>query len=373
MIRIRPKFAMFLLGLSMPLAASADEVLLFEDFDGPSLDTSVWGVANWNIGDRTQFGNLPEFLNDGDSYITLPLDTWNPDSPGALVLGTEIYSLENFDRGDGVEYLAHARLASETPGLVAAFFTYNQKRKRGKWQSDEIDFEILSKQALDRVLVTSWNDWGSPGSDYEDGVHHLGAYLELPDFDWREWNTFAMRWYPNRVEWWVNELLVHVQTSPVPDLAQPVRVSLWAGGTTWPDAFDPAITPVSAPQENTRHEWHLDWIMVTRLGDDGGNGEEEPAAPSGLSATVNGNQVQLTWFDESNNEEGFRVFRAEKPKGNEQPNFSEVGVTGPNTGQWSESTANGRFVYYVTAFDAQAESAPSNTVNVRVGSGGPPN
>ena len=354
--------------------AQADETLLFDDFDGSALDTSVWGLANWTIGDRTQFGNSPQFFAGNPSYVALPLDTFNPGSPGALVLGTEIYSLENFERGEGVEYTARARLASETPGLVAAFFTYNQQRKRGKWISDEIDFEVLSKQDLDRVLVTSWDDWGSPGSDYEDGEHHLGAYLDLSGFDWRDWNTYAMRWFPDRVEWWINEVLVHVQTAPVPNLAQPVRASLWAGGTTWPDAFDPAISPVLTAQQNTRHEWHVDWIMVTRLGDEGGgNGGQGPAAPSGLSATVNGNQVQLNWSDQSNNEDGFRVFRADKPKGNVQANFNLVGVAGPNTGQYSESATDGRYLYFVTAYNAQAESSPSNSINVRVGSGGPTN
>jgi len=46
--------------------ARADEVLLFDDFTGPTLDTSTWGLANWNIGDKTQFGNSPVFSTDGE-------------------------------------------------------------------------------------------------------------------------------------------------------------------------------------------------------------------------------------------------------------------------------------------------------------------
>jgi hypothetical protein len=158
------------------------EVLLLDDFSGPALDTTTWGLANWTIGDRTQFGNTPVFssepgLDGTTDYISLPLDTFNPNYPGQRVLGTEIYSLTNFDNAGGIEYLARARLNTGQPGLVAAFFTYNQKRQKGRWLSDEIDFEVLSKQATNQVLLTSWNDWGAPGSDYEDGIHHLGGYV----------------------------------------------------------------------------------------------------------------------------------------------------------------------------------------------------
>jgi len=348
----------------------ADETVLFDDFDGPQLDTGTWGLADWNIGDKTQFGNTPEIVSDGaDDYIILPLDTYNPAKPGSLVLGTEIYSLQNFDVGEGVEYLARARLVSQTPGLVAAFFTYNQKRKRGQWQSDEIDFEVLSKQADDRVLVTSWNDWGAPGSDYEDGVHHLDAFLQISGYDWHNWNTYAMRWYPDHVEWWVNGELVHSQDSPVPDLAQPARASLWAGGSTWPDAYDTALSPVADPALNVRHEWQVDYIMVTRLGagGGGGGGGDVLTAPAGLTGTVDGSTVHLTWNDQSGNEDGFHVYRAFKPKGRSQPDFSLVASTAANVASFSDDVVDSTYLYYVTAFNANGESGQSNTIEVSVG------
>lgn len=348
-------------------AAQADEILLLDDFDGPSLDTGTWGLATWNIGDRTQFGNQPGFGTDGeDTFIRLPLDTWNPQAPGQRVLGTEIYSLQNFNVDPaGIEYRVRARLDAQQGGLVAAFFTYNQKRQKGRWLSDEIDFEVLSNTPGE-VLVTSWDDWGAPGSDYGDGVHHLGAMLAPGGFDWKQWNDYAMVWYPDRVEWWINEVKVHEQASPVPDLAQPARASLWAAGTTWSEAFDYTLAPVSKESENRRFSWDVDYIMVTRLG---GSGEPPPLAPpTGLAASVNGSEVSLSWADAINNGATYKVYRAWKPKGKANPDFQQVAVVSATS--YKETVPDGSHLYRVTALNASSESAPGSIVEVTVGSGG---
>jgi len=348
--------------------ASADELLL-DEFDGPALDTGTWGLADWTIGDRTQFGNQPTFGVDGsDTYISLPLDTWNPSGNGARLFGTEIYSLQQFDNTGGVEFLTRARLVGDAPGLVAAFFTYNQKRNKGKWISDEIDYEVLSKQPTDTVLVTSWNDWGSSGSNYEDGTHHKGAFVFPADFDWTDWNFYAIRWYADRVEWWINGMEVNSFDSPVPDMNQPVRASLWAGGTTWPDAYSPLLAPAATAADNQRYEWQLDFIMVSRLAGGGGN---DLSAPSNLSAEVSGNQVALSWKDNSAGEEGFRVYRAWKPKGKANPDFIFAAATGPDSTAWVDTVQDGSFLYRITSYAGADESAPSETVTVTVGTGGP--
>ena len=114
--------------MTITAGARAGETLLMEDFDGYPLDTSIWGLATWNIGDRTQFGNSPVFGSEPEvdnpllsvNFISLPLDTWNPNLPGQRVLGTEIYSLQKFDNTGGIEYLARARLSTAQRGLVAA-------------------------------------------------------------------------------------------------------------------------------------------------------------------------------------------------------------------------------------------------------------
>jgi hypothetical protein len=354
----------------VPTTAAAEELLL-DDFSGPVLDSSTWGVADWTIGDRTQFGNQPIFGSDGeDDWIELPLDTYNPAVPGQRVLGTEIYSLRNFQVSTGgIEYLARARLTTSQPGLVAAFFTYNQKRSKGRWISDELDFEVLSSQPHSDVLVTSWNDWGAAGSNYYDGIYHDGEYLDLiaQSYDWNNWNDYAIRWYSDRVEWYVNGILVHQQSAPVPDQDQPIRASLWAGGTTWPEAYSPDLVIASSPGANQRFVWQVDYIMVTALG--GGSEGQSPTAPAGLTATVVGNQVQLQWQDTSGNETGFRLYRAWKPKGKGSPDFQMVAAIGANLNSHADTAPDGQHLYRLTAINAAGESAASNTIEVTVGSG----
>jgi len=358
-------------------ALQAEDILLYDDFDGPALNGSVWGLANWNIGDRTQFGNTPQFaIEGGVTFIRLPLDTYNPGAPGQRVLGTEIYSLQNFEAHPaGIEYLARARLSEDQRGLVGAFFTYNQMRQKGRWIADEIDFEVLSNWVTNQVLVTSWNDWGAPGSNYEDGVHHAGRQLTVDSFNWQQWNTYVMRWYPDHIEWWINDVKVHEQTAPVPDQPQPARASLWAAGTTWVDAFDSTLAPVSSSSANRRFYWDVDLIAVTFLGEadggggGGGGGDQPPAAPSALTASVDGSAVQLAWTDNASNETAYIVYRAWKPKGGAAPDFNPIATVGSNVTSHTDIAQNGEHLYRVTALNAAGESTPSNTVGVTVGSG----
>lgn len=358
---MRIAWACLLWCLTLPVLAGQ---LLFDDFDGPTLDTSTWGLASWFIGDRTQFGNQPVFETDGVvNWVALPLDTYNPNYPGQRVLGAEIYSLEAFDNTGGIEFSSRARLRSNTPGLVAAFFTYNAVQQQGNTLSDEIDFEVLSKQPSNRVLMTSWNDWGAPGSDYGDGVHHRSVFHDIVGYDWYQWNDYSMRWYPDRVEWWMNGVLIETHTAPVPDMPQPIRASLWAAGTGWTDAYDAALQPVADPAANQRHVWEVDYIRVTRLGG-------LPPAVEDLNANVQGSEVQLSWSDVANNEAGYRLYRAAKPKGKRAAEYTLAAVLPADSEQATDQPGNGSWLYMLRAFNADGESADSNVARADVGKGG---
>lgn len=86
-----------------------------------------------------------------------------------------------------------------------------------------------------------------------------------------------------------------------------------------------------------------------------------PAAPSGLKAAVSGSTVTLTWMDNSDNEQGFKIER--KPK---VGTWSQIGLVGANVRSYSDSPGKGNWQYRVRAYNASGDSAYSNIASVRV-------
>src|SRR5205085_4877715 len=112
-------------------ARAAGTVVLRDDFNGASLNSSVWGVGNWKLG-RTQLGSTPVVTG---GIARLPFTNYR-------LTGCEIYTNQNFALGNGVEFEARVRMTGLPKGLVSAMFSYNTAGSL----SDEIDIEILSKQ-----------------------------------------------------------------------------------------------------------------------------------------------------------------------------------------------------------------------------------
>jgi hypothetical protein len=90
-----------------------------------------------------------------------------------------------------------------------------------------------------------------------------------------------------------------------------------------------------------------------------------PAAPSGLAANTtgcnDGYQVTISWKDNANNEQGFRVYR-KGPALNDQ--FVLIFTTGPNVTQRVDTPPDsGPYTYYVEAFNAAGTSQQSNAAS----------
>ena len=88
-----------------------------------------------------------------------------------------------------------------------------------------------------------------------------------------------------------------------------------------------------------------------------------PGAPSNLVGTVSGLSARLSWTDNATNETGFRVYMRQQA-GKKWGAWSVRQTLAANTTSYSEVLIGVR-QYYVTAYNATGESAPSNTVQVQ--------
>jgi hypothetical protein len=270
-------FLMTLLAVPQWGYAQTSAVLWRDDFD--KLDQNRWTVydSGYAYG-RTQFGNVPEIVAESAEgtpetrFARLKLST-NNNNTNYPLKGTEMYSpalmLES-----GKEIVAKVRSSTSRRGIVSAFWTYGSQGRYGTrtYSHDEIDFEFLSNWTSDRLLLTTWNDW-SERYGYGDGVHHGDADLNLSGLDRSQWNIYKIRWLNDRVEWFVNDMLVPVYSTSAPNNNDPlphpndpmtVRFNIWAPDSSWQDAYDATLVGTNNPDDN--HYLDVDWVEVRAVG-----------------------------------------------------------------------------------------------------------
>lgn len=240
--------------------------LLFDDFSGAALDSNKWALGTWQLG-RTQLGFTPQVTA---GMARLRHDTYNPSRPGNAFRGTEIYSHDSFARGTGLEFEARVRTNAMPAGLVTSFFTYTALPGNPPL-ADEIDFEFLSKQinasspTSDPVLMTTWNNYRTDGSNFWDPNVHSSVSTNIAGLNLAEFNTFKIRWLPDRVQWYVNNIPVRTALHAVPDVPAPIRANFWAPGTEWQDAYAATLQPTANAASNVSQFYDVDSIAVRRI------------------------------------------------------------------------------------------------------------
>ena len=93
-----------------------------------------------------------------------------------------------------------------------------------------------------------------------------------------------------------------------------------------------------------------------------------PATPGNLTASAAGSaQIDLTWSDNANDEDGFKIERS-----TDGVNFSQVATAGANASSYSDSglSASTTYYYRVRAHNGSGDSAYSNTANATTDSVG---
>lgn len=260
-----------LLTLFARQAPALAQVTVFSDeFNGPVLDTSKWGVGDWQIG-RAYLSNPPTFNQEsGTTYATLQLDTYNPNFPGTLLRGSELYTWTTFVlpkrwQGQGLQFESRVRVRTETRGLVASSFTWGFQQTATTTLSDEIDFEYLTNLPTNQILLTTWNDWDYKKPVYNDNVHHSEVLVAVGGLNRNQWTTLQLRWMRDHTEWYVNGVLARSTRSAHATDPMSVRFNLWAPASTWAAAYDAGLQPALTPDQNRSYFYDVDYIRVTKI------------------------------------------------------------------------------------------------------------
>jgi len=244
-------------------AAAHAAVLLHDDFSSPAL-SSIWQQGSWMLG-RTQLGAPLAFSNaHGISFVSLPLHTYNPNQPGVYLYGAEIYSVQNFPRGDGLLAEARVRQRSEARGMVSSFFAYRFLSN----VADELDFEFLTNKATNQILLTQWNDWdysGQNGSHYFNNTNHHSVLITNNAINRTQWTVLRFYWLPDVTIWEANGVELYRSALAQPDSPMPIRANFWAPDPAWSDAYDYYLKPVASPALNSLYWYDIDYITVMQI------------------------------------------------------------------------------------------------------------
>ena len=240
------------------------QVLLHDDFDGTSLNSNLWHADLFLIG-RTDFSMDP-VVSGG--LCTLRLDTYDPSAPGVLFHSTQLGSNALFAVGAGIEFESRMRILPGTPrGIVDAFFTYHFNETTAT--ADEIDYEFLTNyldpMGESRMLLTTWNNWDYVPSHANDGIHMATVFPLVPGWDPYQFNTYVIRWLPDRVEWVVNGTTVQTLMGAVPDEPMALKADIWVPDSSWPLAFDFPLQPTANPALNQTYAVEIDSITVRAI------------------------------------------------------------------------------------------------------------
>lgn len=288
--RLAPVLSILVPGITCTLTHAGE--LFRDDFDGAEVDRCRWDCPEreWALG-QTWFVGCPEVQNGAavfEHHTYNPYDLGgSPENPVAhdSTWSQELFSRMRFPRCAGVEFEARVRVGAPVKrGFIASFFAYIDKKmgygRQWMW-SDEIDFEFLSNQVDEppeptshRVWLATWNDFGAPGSDYYDGIHHWATNPVVTGLNLTEWNIFRFRWYPDRVDWYWDptpddpsdaDKLIYATSNAVPNEPMPVRFNFWSCRQGWVEACDPSVAPAPDPDHDVVDYYYVDYVVVRSI------------------------------------------------------------------------------------------------------------
>ncbi|MBT8133746.1 MAG: family 16 glycosylhydrolase, partial [Gammaproteobacteria bacterium] len=89
-----------------------------------------------------------------------------------------------------------------------------------------------------------------------------GGFVNQAGFDITNWNTYAIRWLPDRVQWLINGTQVREELQTVDGHPSEVRLNIWAPDPGFNSAYNASLQPTDATG-NMEYELEIDYVKVS--------------------------------------------------------------------------------------------------------------
>src|SRR5690554_4690112 len=216
-----------------------------EDFNGTTIDASVWQVASWvEHGGQTS----PErtYVRDGYLHMEFEYDTAVYQAEG-LFLSSAIQTWDTFLYG---KWEARLKPASQ-PGVLNSFYTIDWGDGDGTHQ--EIDIEFLTKSFSDSAGEVHYAVHAQGASSFNTNPDVALSFDPSADFD-----VYGFEITAERVRWTVDGAVVreYVYEAPGPSITAPYQLKLntWSQMDGWIGGPPPADTVTT---------YLIDWIQFS--------------------------------------------------------------------------------------------------------------
>ncbi len=216
------------------------ETAFRDEFD--TLDSDIWFTSDgWTNGPHQNCEWSKRAVGIADGILRLSFLPGSETSPPGHLCG-EVQTNAIYHHGT---YEARFRTAKGS-GLNAAFFTYIGPVHKAP--HDEIDFEVLTRDT-GRVSLNT----------FVDGKPQNGTTVPVDPPTDQDFHTYAFKWEPDSISWFVDGKEVHRATSNLPVTPQKIFFSHW--GT---DILVDWMGPFKTPDGPVIME--IDWVAFTPLG-----------------------------------------------------------------------------------------------------------
>jgi beta-glucanase (GH16 family) len=211
-----------------PVPAPVPAPTFVADFTSGKIDPAVWRVSTWtapgnNDSNTGRFSAEHAFVENGVLCLALT-QTKQPDGK-ILSLGAELATLKEFSYGT-YEFVARASSTAGTPnqagmpvsGSITGCFVYRDLA------ATELDVEVEGNERSSLTQFTTWVGESNPNQTTAVQPLILGAGGWMPH---EGFFKYTIKWMPNKVEFYRDDVLVATHTMVVPSLPGKVMLNHW--------------------------------------------------------------------------------------------------------------------------------------------------